>query len=407
MKVLAGKRILLVVENNAVPFDRRVWREALTLRDAGAAVSVICPVFGTDSEPFQVLEEIEIYRYRVTFSSGGVTGYAREYLGAFLNTLRLYHRVLRKHGRIDVVHVANPPDIFWPLGWYVRLWKTRFIFDEHDLTPETYLSRFEKTEEQAGMIFPVLRAFQRLSYRASHAIIATNDSYRERVSMLDARYGPRTFVVRNGPDTRSFKPVPARPELKKGFRYMGAYIGIMAIQDGVDYVIRAMDHLVHKEKFEDVIVYLIGTGDDVPRLKGMVQELNLEKHIVFTGRIPDQPALEILSTADICLSPDPFNPLNDLSTMNKVMEYMAMGKPMVSFELKEARFSAADAALYVHNNDVEAFAGGMKMLLQDPGMSKTMGESGSRRIQEHLCWERQSENLLRAYEYVLGSRSPV
>jgi len=303
---------------------------------------------------------------------------------------------------VDVVHVANPPDIFWPLGLYARLRGTKFIFDEHDLTPETYLSRFEKSEKEAGMIFPVLRAFQRLSYRVAHAIIATNESYRERVSAIDARYAARTFVVRNGPDTRHFKAVAPVPELKRGFRFMAAYIGIMAIQDGVDYIIRAMDHLVHKEKFEALIVYLIGTGDDVPRLKQMVHDLDLERYVVFSGRIPDQPALEILSTADICLSPDPFNPLNDLSTMNKVMEYMTLGKPLVSFELKEARYSAQDAALYVRNNDVEAFAGGMMKLLREPALAASMGERGAGRVRDHLCWERQSENLLRVYEHVLA-----
>lgn len=404
MKALPGKHVLLIVENNAVPFDRRVWRQALTLRDAGANVSVICPVFGEDRERHAVIDGVHIYRYRLRFSEGGMSGYIREYLSAFLQTFVLLHRVRRERGTLHVVHVANPPDIFWPLGLYLRLWGTKFIFDEHDLTPETFLSRFDRPEEDGGLVFRVLRLFQRLSYRVAHAVIATNESYRARVAGVHPRYAIRTFVVRNGPDTRHFHAVPPNPDLKKGRRFMAAYIGIMAVQDGVDYIIRALDVLVRLRGVHDVIVYLIGTGDDVPRLRSMVHDLGLSDVVIFTGRIPDAPALEILSTADICLSPDPFNPLNNLSTMNKVMEYMALGKAIVSFDLKEARYSAGEAALYVGNNSVEAFAEGILRLLNDEGARASMGEVGRRRVEGELCWQRQAENLLRVYEFVLAAR---
>jgi glycosyltransferase involved in cell wall biosynthesis len=405
MKEFAGKNFLLIVENNAVPFDKRVWREARALQDAGADVSVVCPIFGTDNQRFTLLEGIEVHRYPLKFSDGTSLGYVKEYAAAFFHTVRLFHQVLLKKKRIHVVHVANPPDIFWPLALYIRLFRSRFIFDEHDLTPETFLSRFEKGEQNGGIMFKLLRLFQLLSYRFAHATISTNETYRERAVRVNPRYSSKTFVVRNGPDTRYFNSRPANPALKQGFTFMAAYIGIMAVQDGVDYVIRALNILVNKKGFDQLIVYLIGTGDDVPRLKELVHEYNLDRYVVFTGRIPDEPALEILSTADICLSPDPYNPLNDSSTMNKIMEYMSLGKPIVSFDLKEARYSAQGAALYVVNNDDLAFAEGILRLLSNSDQAEQMGAVGRKRVNDILCWQKQTEHLYRAYRWVLSGMS--
>lgn len=400
MRELAGRHVLLIVENEAVPFDRRMWNIACALRDFGADVSVICPMAGPDTEKDVVLEGIWIYRYENTFSDGSVRGYLREYAIAFLKTMVLFHKVLRRHRRIDIVHAANPPDIFWPLAFYARLFGAKFIFDEHDLSPETYLSRFGRGH--GGMLFKVQTWLQAQSYRTSHGIISTNESYRAKAIAAKAEYAAKAFVVRNGPDTRQFNRCQANPSLKKGRRYLAAYIGVMAVQDGVEYIVRAVDELVHRRSFTDLIVYLIGDGDDRPRLLSLVEQLRLDDHVIFTGRIPDGPALEILSTADVFLSPDPSNPLNDLSTMTKVMEYMAMGKPIVSFDLKEARYSAGDSALFVANNDFQAFADGIVRILGDPVASERMGLVGMARVEEQLSWQKQSERLLDAYSSVLS-----
>lgn len=400
-KAFAGKHILLVIENEAVPFDRRMWNIARALREAGAAVSVICPIFGKDNERYTVLDGIAIHRYRNTFADGSVAGYFREYGVAFLKTFFLLHKLLLR-GRIHVVHVANPPDIFWPLALYLKLFGIRFIFDEHDLSPEAYLSRFDKEEATAGPLFTIQRWFQKLSYRFADAILSTNETYRERAIQTDPRNAAKTFVVRNGPDTRTFRSTPPNEALKKGRRHLAAYIGVMAIQDGVEYVIRAADELINKRGKRDVIFYLIGKGDDWPRLKEMAAELGLADDIVFTGRIPDPEALEIMSTADVCLSPDPYSPLNELSTMTKIMEYMSLGKPIVSFHLKENKFSAGASALYVKNNDPVAFAEGILTLVADPERSRTMGEAGVRRVAEELSWQKQAERLRAAYASVLG-----
>lgn len=403
MRALAGKRILLIVENEAVPFDRRMWNIAGALRDFGANVSVICPKFGTDCREEEVLEGITIYRYSTTFSDGSVFGYLREYATAFFKTCVLLQKVLNRQGGIDIVHVANPPDIFWPLGLYIRLLGAKFIFDEHDLSPEAYLSRFNR-DRRGGLLYNLQVGFQRLSYRVSNGIISTNESYRAKAVAVAPTYASKTFVVRNGPDTRRFHRREPRPELKRGRRYLAAYIGVMAVQDGVEYIIRAIDELVHGRSFTDLIVYLIGDGDDQPRLKKLVSDLKLDDYVVFTGRIPDEPALEILSTADVFLSPDPQSPLNDVSTMTKVMEYMALGRPIVSFDLKEARYSAGGSALFVHNNDATAFADGIIQILEDPEGSARMGDVGIARVESELSWQKQAQNLLDAYSFVLSDR---
>jgi len=402
MKGFVGKHFLLIVENNSVPFDKRVWREAVALKDEGALVSVIAPKEGVDSKNFEIIDFINVFRYRLAFSDGSKYGYILEYLSAFTKTFLLFHKVWYGKGKFEVVHVANPPDMFWPLAIYCKLFNIKFIFDEHDLTPETLLSRFEIEEHEAGALFQILKTFQYLSYKYSDAVISTNETYKQNATEKYSRNKEKIFIVRNGPDTRKFKLVSANKSLKKGKQYLFAYIGIMAVQDGVDHVINSINYLINERGFTDFIVYLIGSGSDVNRLKSMVKKYAIDNYIVFTGRIPDEPAIEILSTADVCLSPDPFSPLNDSSTMNKLMEYMALGKPIVSFDLKEARYSAKEAAIYVENNNSRAFAEGILKILDDKEMALRMGELGMNRIKTELSWQHQIKNLIKCYQFVLA-----
>lgn len=402
MKELSGKHFLLIVENNSIPLDRRVWREACSLRDAGAKISVICPRMMEDNELLEEVDGIQIYRYTSAFSNGTMWGYIREYAVAFIKTLAVVQRLLFQRHRVHVVHVANPPDIFWPLALYCRLWGIKFIFDEHDLTPATYLSRFAHQNNEAGFMYRILVWMEKLSYRVADSIISTNNSFKANAIDTDQRYKEKIFVVRNGPDTRIFSPTVPYPEYKKGRRFLAAYIGVMAIQDGVDYIIRAVDTLVKERRFNDFIVYIIGTGDEWERLRTMCNQFALNDYIVFTGFLDVPDHLKILSTADVCLSPDPYNTMNDKSTMVKVMEYMALGKPIVSFDLKETRYSAGESAYYVANNDAGAFADGMLYLFNHPEICTRMGTIGRRRIDESFCWQIQSECLLQAYRFVLS-----
>jgi glycosyltransferase involved in cell wall biosynthesis len=401
MKGLHGKHILLVVENESVPFDRRMWNIALALKEFGAQVTVVCPVFGEDNAKYELIDGITIYRYQNKYSDGSIKGYFREYIIAFFKTLFFIHKVIIRKGHIDVCHVANPPDIFWLLALYLRIFGTRFIFDEHDLAPETYLSRFAKVETHSDSIYKILKIFQRLSYRFAHVIISTNETYKAVAKQIVPDKVSNIFVVRNGPDTRWFRLVPPRIDLKLGHKYLASYIGVMAVQDGVEYILRAVDIIKHQRGFNDLIVYLIGSGDDWNRLKRLSKELGVNDSIVFTGRIHDDPALEILSTSDVCLSPDPYNPLNDSSTMTKIMEYMALGKAIVSFDLKEARYSAGESALYVENNSAEAFADGILTLLKDPDRCLQMGTKGKDRVAKLLSWQNQVEQLRAAYDKII------
>lgn len=399
-KALAGSNILLVIENESVPFDRRMWNIALALRDLGAAVTVVCPKFGPDSARDEMRDGVHILRYHNRFADGTVWGYFCEYGTAFFKTWWLVLGLVLRQ-RIHVVHVANPPDIFWPLAVFLKLFGVKFIFDEHDLAPEAFLSRFEKDEKAGGLLYRIQLLFEKLNYRFADATFSTNQTYRGKAIARYPRVEQKNFVVRNGPDTRIFYPRQADPALKKGRQHLAAFIGVMAIQDGVEYVIQAVDILLHELHFSDFIVYLIGKGDDWERLQAMSVEKGLQNHVVFTGRIGDSEALAILSTADVCLSPDPQNPLNDCSTMTKVMEYMALGKPTVSFRLKENAYSAGDAAFYVNNNDSRAFAEGILRLFKDPVLCRKLGESGMQRIRDVLSWQNQVRELERAYQFVL------
>ncbi len=403
-KEFAGRHVVLVVENNVVPFDRRVWREACALRDAGARVSVICPGVEGGASRHEILEDVHIYRYRGRPAGARAVGFVLEYAWAFVATAWLYWRVERLRGPVDVLHVANPPDIFWPLGWAVRVRGTRFVFDEHDLTPATYLARFAKRDGDRGAVYRALEWLQARSYQTADVIIATNESYRKHAATVDAQASGKTFVVRNGPDGAWLRPQGVKPELRHGFNHVAAYIGIIGVQDGVEYVVRAIDVLVHQRRVTDVLTYVIGSGDDLDRLRTLAKSLDVEGYIVFTGRIPDGPALEILATADVCLSPDPPNALNSYSTMNKVMEYMALGKPIVSFELQEARYSAGEAALYVPDVTPEAFADAILALLRDRRRSEVMGAAGRQRVLDELRWEHQQRRLLAAYRFLLTDR---
>lgn len=401
MMEFAGKHFLLIVENNSVPFDKRVWREAVALKDEGAIISVIAPKDGIDSKEVETIDSINVFRYNPKFSDGSKFGYILEYFFAFIKTFILFHKIWYSKGKFKVVHVANPPDIFWSLAIYCKLFNIKFIFDEHDLTPETLLSRFEIAEHEAGMIHRILKSFQYLSYKYSDAVISTNETYKQKAIEKFPQNLEKIFIVRNGPDTRKFKLVSPDNSLKKGKKYLFAYIGIMAVQDGVDYIVNSTNCLVNEKNFRDFIVYLIGSGSDLDRLKKLTHELKLEEFIQFVGRIPDSPALEILSTSDICLSPDPYNPLNDSSTMNKVMEFMSLGKPIVSFDLKEAKFSAQNAAIYVKNNDVRAFTEGILELINNKEKAGRMGEFGRKRIEDALSWQKQITFLIETYNYVL------
>ncbi|MBO0867806.1 MAG: glycosyltransferase family 4 protein [Micromonosporaceae bacterium] len=394
----AARRALILVENLSVPFDRRVWQESLALRDAGWEVHVICPQ-GTrrDTEPEAFLDGVHILRYPLGAAVGGPLGYLREYGTALWHTWRLARRV----GPVDVVHACNPPDLFFLLARRFKRRGTRFVFDQHDLVPELYLSRFGRGKD---LLYRAVCWLERRTYRAADVVIATNDSYRRAAIGRGGKRPEEVFVVRSAPVTERFHEVPPDPSLRGGKPHLLCYLGVMGPQDGVDYALRSLARLRDEVGRTDWHAVFVGSGDTFEAMLALRDRLGLRGAVDFTGRIPDRDLLRVLSTADICLSPDPLNPLNDVSTMNKIMEYMAMSRPIVSFDLREARVSAGEAALYAPANEESEFAKLIAVLLDDPELRHRMGEIGKARVAGALSWAHSRVALVAAYDAALRGR---
>ena len=387
------KRVLILVENLPSPFDRRVWQEACALRDAGYIVSIICPTGRGYDRKFEVTEGIHIYRYDLPIEAAGAAGYAVEYATALVSTFVLSLRVLMTRG-FDVIHSCNPPDLFFLIGGFFKLFGKKFVFDHHDLNPELYEAKFGRRD----FFHRLMLALEYRTFRTADVSIATNDSYR-RIAIERGRMAPgRVFVVRSGPSLERLKILPAEDRLRCGRRYLVGYVGVMGKQEGVEYLLQAVRHIVHDRGRNDIQFGLVGGGTSLEGMKAYAVELNVADYVTFTGRVPDCDLLAMLNTADICVNPDIANDMNDKSTMNKIMEYMALGKPIVQFDLAEGRISAQQASLYARKNDPLDFAAKILELLDDPQRRLEMGAFGRRRVTEELEWRYEVPKLLAAYE---------
>jgi glycosyltransferase involved in cell wall biosynthesis len=394
-------RILIIVQNLPVPFDRRVWLECQALVSAGYQVAVVCPM-GDGDPAYQVVDAVGLYKYRPYAPGGSKLGFVAEYGYSFLATAWQTLRA-RRSGRFAVMQACNPPDIFWPIALALRaLDRTRFVFDHHDLCPELYESRFP---DGPRLPYRMLRAMERRTHRTANQVISTNDSYRDVAVKRSGKAAADVTVVRTGPDPERLRRGPDHPGLRRGRRFLAAYIGVMGPQDGVDIVLRAADVVIHKLGRDDIAFTLIGKGDCFDDLVALRDELGLAGHVEFTGRAPDDLVARILSTADVGLSPDPKNPLNDVSTMNKTMEYMAFELPVVAFDLRETRVSAAEAAVYVRPNDISDYAAAIVDLMDDEPRRSRMGALGRARVEHELAWSFQERAYLGVYERLLGAAS--
>ena len=397
---MGAKRVLIIVQNLPVPFDRRVWLECQALVETGWAVSVVCPK-GKGDPRHHVVEGVELYKYRPYPPTQRKIGFLAEYLYSFVMTAWLTAKVWRRY-RFEVLQTCNPPDIFWPLGLLYRaLGGTRFVFDQHDLCPELYESRFP---DGSRLPYRVLRLLERRTYAAADQVIATNNSYRRTAIERGGKRPDRVQVVRSGPDEGRMRAGQADPSLRRGRRFLVSYIGVMGPQDGVDIVLRAADTIVHELGRDDIAFTLMGTGDCFEDLSALCQTLDLRNYVQFMGRVPDDVVLGVLSTADVGLSPDPKNPLNDVSTMNKTMEYMAFGLPVVAFDLRETRVSAGDAAVYAKPNDVGLYARAIVELLDDEPRRRSMGAVGRARIEDELAWRHQRAAYVDVFDRVTKQR---
>jgi glycosyltransferase involved in cell wall biosynthesis len=392
----ARRSVLIIVENLPVPFDRRVWKEARTLSEAGYAVSVICPTGKGYEARREVIDGVHIYRHPLPLEARSALGYPLEYLAALSWEFFLTWRVLLTRG-FDAIHACNPPDLIFLIGGFFKLFfRKKFIFDHHDLSPELFTLKFGKN----GLLLRLMLALERWTFRTADVSIATNHSFR-RIAVERGGMSPdRVFIVRSGPDLEMLKVIPPQPALKHGRAWLVAYMGVMNRQDGVEYVLHAAHHIVGERGRADIQFVLLGDGPELASLKELAVELGVVEYVTFTGWTNPDVFVPYLNTADVCIGPDPWNEFNDKLTMNKIMEYMAVGKPIVQFDLAEGRFSAQDAALYAARNDAVDLAEKILQLLADPIARKEMGDRGRQRIEAELSWQHEEPRLLAAYAAV-------
>lgn len=393
---LKGRHVLIVVENLPLPFDRRVWQEARTLKAAGADVSIICPTGKGHEARFEVIEGIEIHRHPLPLEAKGALGFLLEYGAAlFWETVLAWKVFLRR--RFDVIQGCNPPDLIFLVAIPFKLMGVRYIFDHHDINPELYEAKFEKR----GFFWQLMRLFETLTFKSADVSIATNESYKAIAIERGGMPADRVHVVRSGPDLSRLKLVAPVDDWKNGRAHMVGYVGVMGEQEGIDLLIDAVEHIVREKGRKDIQFVLVGGGPALGDLQEMSTARGLADFITFTGRAPDKDLFEVLSTMDIGVNPDRVNAMNDKSTMNKIMEYMSLGKAMVQFDVTEGRFSAREASLYAKPNDAIDMADKICELLDDADRRTAMGTYGRERVVNELNWQHQIKPLLAAYKQAL------
>jgi glycosyltransferase involved in cell wall biosynthesis len=392
---MASERVLILLQNESLPADRHVWNECRALTGAGYEVAVISPIGeGRDSEPYEEIEGVAIHRYRPRRAEESTVEYALEYLAALRDMRRLARRLSRERP-FDAVHACSPPDFLLLAALGLRRQGARFVFDHHDLTPELYETRFG-----GGLVQRATLLAEQVAFRAADVVLSVNDSYR-RVAIERGRRDPADVaVVRTGPDLSRFERRPPDPELKRGKPHLLSYVGVMGPQDGVDQALRSLAALAERRR--DWRAIFMGDGEVVEEMRGLAAELGIADVVEFTGWVEHDTIATVLSTSDVCLAPDPKNPLNDLCSMVKISEYMAMARPIVSFDLAESRVAAGDAALFAVPGDFEGFAELVSRLLDSPEERERLGRAGRLRAEQVLAWEHQERSLLAAYERALA-----
>lgn len=394
---------LMIVENLPVPFDRRVWQEARTLRQTGYEVTVICPRGRGHDSAEEELEGIRILRHSLPLEASGGMGFVLEYGAALFHEMRLAWKVWRRH-RFDVIHVANPPDLLFLVALPFKLFGVKFLFDHHDLTPELYFEKFGKR----NLGYHLMRWTERLTFLFADAVISTNISYKQIATGRGGKKPEEIFIVRSGPDTSRMQPTEPDPAIRARAGVIIGYLGIMGSQDGIDVLLEAARILVHDIGRKDVHFMLVGDGPELPAAREMARGYDLDAHVTFTGYLRGDALYRTLSSIDIGICPDPCNEYTTRCTMNKIMEYMAFGKPMVQFDLVEGRFSAQESSLYAEPGDVRSLADKLELLIADPALRREMGEAGRLRLERDLSWANEVPKLLAAYAHLLPpARRPL
>lgn len=398
---ITGRRVLIIVQNLPVPFDRRVWLEATSLTKAGYRVSVICPKAKGFNGSFETLEGVDIHRYALPFEAQGALGFILEFAWCFLRTAMKSVRVAVLGPGFDVIHACNPPETFWLLARFWRIFGKRFLFDHHDLSPEMYAAKFDRAE---GAMYRGLLFLERMSFRTADVVITTNESHK-RIAVARGGMDPsQVLVVRSGPDVDRFKVYDPDPAWKCGKQHLLVYLGEMCKQDGVDHLVRVAKRLRDAHGRTDFHVAFVGGGPEQPLIREYAEDEGVGDLCTFTGRVSDEDLCRILSSADLAVDPDPKSDWSDKSTMNKIMEYMFFGLPIVAYDLTEHKVSAAAAARYAEPNSETAMAGEINTLLDRPEERAEMAEYGRTRVRDKLVWQHSEPPLLAAYDQLFQRR---
>jgi glycosyltransferase involved in cell wall biosynthesis len=394
MSSFKNKHILIIVENLPVPFDRRVWQEANTLKDNGADVSIICPKMKGYTASRETINGIEIYRHSLPIEARGAVGYLMEYSIALFWEFFLSWKIYFKK-RFHVIHGCNPPDLIFLVALWFKIFGVKYVFDHHDINPELYYAKFSRK----GFFYNMMILCERLTFATADYCIATNESYKEIAMRRGKKPEQRIQVVRSGPKLDRLKLLPPDNQYLKGRKYLVGYVGVIGEQEGIDLLLDSVKQIVSRRN--DIQFAIVGGGSDLEKMKQLSVKSGLSEFVDFYGRVPDDLLVAILNTADLCVNPDKPTEMNNLSTMNKIMEYMALRKPVVQYDLKEGRFSARDASLYAKCGDTGDFADKIIQLIDDPELRIKMGNYAYNRVLEELSWEYEKEKLIGFYERIL------
>lgn len=391
MQEFAGKHVLIIIENLPAPFDRRVWQQACSLKNHGAEVSIICPKMKNYTASFEEINGIKIYRHPLIIEAQGPLGYLIEYSMSLFWELVLSFKIFFKK-RFHIIHGCNPPDLIFLVSLPFKLFGVKFIFDHHDVNPELYIAKFNRKD----FFYKLMLLLEKLTFKTASYSIATNESYKQIAITRGGMDPEKVQIVRSGPNMSKLKLQKGNIEHKKNKRFLIGYVGVIGEQEGLDLLLQAAK--IIKAQRNDIHYAIIGTGTELDNIRRMADEMDLNNEFTFWGHVNDETLLDVLNTCDICVNPDKPTEMNDISTMNKIMEYMALKKPIVQFDLKEGRFSAGDASLYA--KDVSDFAHKILILLEDEAERNAMGETGYNRVKNELCWEIEEKKLLSFYKNI-------
>lgn len=395
-----NRKILIIVENLPVPFDTRVWQEATTLAANGYTVSVICPKGKGYDKEYEFLNGVHIYRHDLPAEGNGALGYAREYFCALKEEYRLAKKVYKEVG-FDVIQGCNPPDNIFMVAMPFKRKGVDYVFDHHDICPELFEAKFGK---KSGPLYKSQLWLERQTYRHCKFAFVTNESYKKIAMERGGMKEEDVFILRSGPKLERLRITPANPEIKRGRKHMVGYLGVIGQQEGIEYLLEAARIIRDEMHRDDIFWGIVGGGPHLAQLRKQCSDMGLDDIVEFTGRVSDEKLLDYLNTADVCVNSDEYNEMNDKSTMNKILEYMALGKPIVQFDLTEGRYSAAGASLYAKPNDARDLAAKIVELIDDPDRRAEMSAIGRDRIINHLSWEHTSKALLDGYDRYFTAR---